>query len=102
MTVPISVSDLAPGLRADLSPDTVDLIITGPEPVIQNLTIDDVIVFVSLDGYREGSYLVEPEFEVLLEQLNIDSINPDTIEVTISVDDGTISPTATPTNTPTP
>lgn len=102
MTVPISVANLAEGFKAELSPDTVDLIITGPEPVIQNLTIDDVIVFVSLDGYRVGSYLVEPEYEVLLDQLNIDSINPDTIEVIISVDDGTSAPTVTPTNTPSP
>lgn len=102
MTVPISVANLAEGFRAELSPDTVDLIITGPEPAVQNLTIEDVIVFVSLDGYREGSYLVEPEYQVLLDQLNIDSINPDTIEVVISVDDGTSSPTPTPTNTPTP
>ncbi len=102
LTVPISVLDLAPGFRADLSPDTVDVIITGPEPVIQNLTTEDVVVYVSLDGFGEGSFLVEPEFEVLLEQLNIDSINPDTIEVIISVDDGTVSPTPTPTNTPSP
>lgn len=99
LTVPISIVDLATGLRAELSPDTVDVIITGPEPVIQNLIPDDVVVFVSLSDFGVGSYLVEPEYEVLLEQLIIDSINPDTIEVTISVDDGTS--TATPTPTPT-
>lgn len=102
LSVPISVVDLASGFRAELSPDTVDVIITGPEPVIQNLTPDDVVIFVSLEGYGVGSYLVEPEFEVLLDQLNIDSINPDTIEVTISVDDGTGTPTSTPTHTPSP
>lgn len=99
MTVPISIVDLAPGLMVELSPDTVDVIITGPEPVVKNLTPDDVVVYVSLSDFGVGSYLVEPEFEVLIEQLNIDSINPDTIEVVISVDDGT--GTATPT-TPAP
>jgi len=104
LTVPIRVVDLAVGLKAVLSPATVDVFLTGPEPVIQNLTPDDVVVFVSLTGLTEGSYLVRADFDVLLDQVRIESINPDTIEVIISVDDGTGSSssgaTPTPTNSP--
>ncbi|MGD2027293.1 MAG: CdaR family protein, partial [Anaerolineales bacterium] len=95
LTVPITVVDLGIGLEADLSPDTVEVILTGPEPVIQELTPEDVIVFVSLAGFDLGSYLVEPEFEVLLERVNLDSINPDTIEVVIRIDDGIPDPDET-------
>lgn len=102
LTVPINVVDLAAGYRAELSPDTVDVILTGPEPVIENLTPEDVVVFVSLSGFGLGSYLVEPEFDVLLDRVDIDSINPDTIEVTISIDTGTPEPDGSPTPTPDP
>ena len=108
LTVPITVVDLGIGLEAALSPDTVEVILTGPEPVIQELTPEDVIVFVSLTGFDLGSYLVEPEFEVFLERVNLDSINPDTIEVVIRIDDGipdpveTITPTPDPNATPIP
>ena len=88
-------------LRADLSPATVDVFLAGPEPVIQNLTSEDVVVFVSLAGFTEGSYLVEVDYDVLLDQVRIESINPDTIEVIIRIDDGTFVPTATPTPTST-
>jgi hypothetical protein len=82
----------------------VDVFLAGPEPVIQNLTPDDVVVFVTLAGLTEGSYLVEVDFDVLLDLVRIESINPDTIEVTISIDDGTseAGPTPSPTPTKTP
>jgi len=101
LTVPIQVVDVGAGLRADLSPATVDVFLAGPEPVIQNLTSEDVVVFVSLAGFTEGSYLVEVDYDVLLDLVRIESINPDTIEVIIRIDDGTFVPTATPTPTPT-
>ncbi len=101
LTVPIQVVDLGPGLRAELSPSTVDVFLAGPEPVIQNLTPEDVVVFVSLVGFTQGSYLVEIDADVLLERVRIESINPDTIEVIISIDDGTVEPTPTITPTPT-
>ena len=101
LTVPIQVVDVVAGLRADLSPATVDVFLAGPEPVIQNLTSEDVVVFVSLAGFTEGSYLVEVDYDVLLDQVRIESINPDTIEVIIRIDDGTFVPTATPTPTST-
>lgn len=100
LTVPIQVVDVGAGLKADLSPATVDVFLAGPEPVIQNLTSEDVVVFVSLAGLTEGSYLVELDFDVLLDQVRVESINPDTIEVTIRIDDGTGD--ANPTLTPTP
>jgi len=104
LTVPIRVVDLSPGLEAVFSPATVDVFLSGPEPVIQNLTPDDVVVFVSLAGLVPGSYLVEADSDVLLDQVRIESINPDTIEVIISIDDGIPepTPTVTPTMTPTP
>ena len=104
LTVPIQVVDLSAGLKAVFSPATVDVFLSGPEPVIQNLTPDDVVVFVSLAGLAPGSYLVEADSGVLLDRVRIDSINPDTIEVIITIDDGSPdpTPTVTPSVTPTP
>ena len=97
LNVPIQVGELGTGLRASLSPNTVDVFLTGPLPVVEGLTPDDVIIFVSLSDLGPGTYLVEPQFDVLLENVVLESINPDTIEVIITERDGTEDPTSTPT-----
>jgi YbbR domain-containing protein len=104
-SVPISIRDLASGLKAELSPASVEVFLTGPEPVVNTLLTTDVIVFVNLAGYEPGTYFGELNWDVLLEQVEVLSINPDRIEVIITEIDGqdlTLTQTLTPTVTPTP
>jgi len=104
LNVPIAVSEIGTGLTADLSPATVDVILTGPLRVVESLTPEDVIVFISLSGLDIGSYLVEPQFDVLVELVTVESINPDTIEVIIteSINGEELDATFTPTPTTSP
>lgn len=98
MNVPIQIVGLGVGLHADLSPDSVDIFLTGPLRVVEELAPEDVIVFVTLTDLGEGSYLVEPEVDVLQENVVWESVNPDSIEVVITLaPEGTPSPQPTPT-----
>ena len=104
ISVPISIRDLAPGFSAELSPDNVEVFLTGPEPIMNTLTAEDLVVFVSLDGLEAGTFFVELAWDVLLEQVDVVSINPDTIEVIINVveEGDQLAPTVTPTPAVTP
>jgi YbbR domain-containing protein len=103
LTLPIQILELGPGLSASLSPDTVEVFLTGPLTVLDALTPDDVIVSISLAGLDAGTHLAINHAEVLADGVVIESINPDTIEVVIaeSITDDT-SAESTPTPSPTP
>ena len=108
ISVPVNVLELGTGLFATLSPTNVDVFLTGPAQVMENLTSEDIVIYISLSGLEPGSYLINPGFDVLVEGVEITSINPDTIEVVISdsEDTGSVGSDveATPTSTiePTP
>ncbi len=104
ISVPISIRDLAEGFAAELSPDIAEVFLTGPEPIMNTLELDDVNVFVTLEGLEAGTVFVELEWEVLLAEVEVLSINPDTIEVIIDVivENDLSGPSPTPTSMLTP
>jgi YbbR domain-containing protein len=105
--IPVEVVGLAEGLRAAVSPQSLAVILSGPLPVLEQLTAQDVRVFVDMTGEDVGSYQIVPEVEFLNEELQVDSILPGTVEVTITLAPRieprqTVTPTGTPVVTPTP
>jgi len=92
---PINVIGLAEGLAAQILPQTVDVIISGPLPVLDALTPQDVIVTVDLTELGLGTYQLTPNVDILVENVSVESILPGTIEVVLS-------PPGTPTITPFP
>ena len=102
LSVPIDVLELGPGLSAELSLDTVDVFLTGPAQVMETLTEEDIVIYISLSGLEPGTYLIEPGYDVLIENVKITSINPDTIEVVITEGEqaGVAEQTPTPTTAP--
>ena len=102
LSVPISIRNLAEGFIAELSPTTVEVFLTGPEPIINTLEAEDLTVFVSLEGFEVGTVFVELEWEMLVSEIEVLSINPDAIEVIIDIAGEGDLPSATPTLTPTP
>lgn len=88
LSVPIDVTGLGPGLEAVVSPESVDVFLSGPLPILDSLTPDDIIVFVDLTGLEPGSHLVGPQVELLSDRVVQEGINPDTIEVTITESGG--------------
>lgn len=88
---------LAPGLGATASPDSVDVLILGPLPLLDNLSLQDVRVVVDVQGLAPGSYQLTPQVLFLSDQLRAENVLPSQIEVTI----GQVTPTPTvPTPTP--
>jgi YbbR domain-containing protein len=95
--IEVEVVGLEEGLRAAVSPPTVAVILSGPLPVLEQLTAQDVRVFVDLSGEDVGTYQIVPEIEFRNEDLQVDSILPGSVEVTI-----TLAPRIEPRLTPTP
>ena len=81
---PVEVVGLAAGLTASVSPATVDVILSGPVPVLDALQTTDVHVQVKVDGLAAGTYQLTPAVKTLDSHVTIDSILPGTVEVTIS------------------
>jgi len=91
----VQILNLPSGLTAQVSPAVVDVIVSGPLPLLDTLTRQDVRVTVNLEGLGEGSHQLTPKVEILISDVDVESILPGTIEV-ILVKAGTPSPTATP------
>ena len=91
----INVNGLSEGLSAQVLPQTVDVIISGPVPVLDTLTSKDITVFVDCKGLGVGDYQLEPKVDPASDNILVESILPSTVEVVISV-----PPTATPTAFP--
>lgn len=87
----VEVIGLTQGMLAQVSPATVDVILSGPLPVLDTLTRQDVRVSVDLTGLNSGSYQLTPKVEILASNVTVESILPGTVGVVIGP-----SPTATP------
>ncbi len=91
----VEVVNLGEGLTAQVSPITADVIVSGPLPLLDTLTRQDVRVTVDLDGLAAGTYQIAAKVDVLIADVVVESILPNTMEVVIA-------PAGTPVATPTP
>jgi len=97
VSFPVEVIGLTPGLTAAVAPMTVDVILSGPVPILDDLVPGDVRVVIDLTGYEIGVYQLTPVVEILPEQVQRISMLPATVEVTITeLPVVTVTPTATP------
>ena len=95
ISLPVEIIGLAPGLTASVTPAIVDIILSGPVPILNTLGPTDVRVVVDLSGYDVGTYQFIPDVNILPEQVQKLSMLPATVEITI-----TIAPTPAQTGTP--
>jgi YbbR domain-containing protein len=93
LTLPLRINliGLPDGFDAQISPEIVDVIISGPVPVLDALTAQDIKVTVDVTGLDLGIHQLEPKVEVFVENVLEGSILPSTVEVVLSV-----RPTPTP------
>lgn len=80
---PVEIIGLASGQRASLSPQTVDVILSGPLPVLESLLISDIHVWVDLTGLTVGTYQLTPRVSITQQNVIVESILPGTVEVII-------------------
>lgn len=97
MSIPVIPVGLLPIQAALISPESVDVILSGPVPILDAMTPEDVRVVVDVSDLELGIYQIEPQVEVLSERVIVESVVPSTVEIEII-----IAPTPTPTSTPAP
>lgn len=101
--IPVEVIGLAANLQAQISPGQVDVILTGPLPVLDKLTPGDVKFVVDLTNLIIGTHQAAPQAQILIPNIRVQTINPGTIEVIISpAGRVTVTPSPSPTPTATP
>lgn len=93
----IEVEGLPNGWFAQVAPESVDVILSGPLPLLEILSPQEVRVLLKVTDLEEGTYQLTPEVDILVSDIVVESILPGTVEVVISS-----SPIPTPVPTPTP
>jgi YbbR domain-containing protein len=103
INLPIEAIGLPPEMQAIFSPETVEVLLAGPLPILNNLKPAEIRVSVDLSGMEPGVYQVEPVVDLLPNQVDATYITPGTVQVTIlpSPTPTPTGPTATP-GTPSP
>src|SRR5450756_2878793 len=92
----VEVNGLPAGMSAAISPETVDVILSGPLPALDTLRTENLRVYVDLSAVvKIGTYQRTPQVEILVSDLIVESILPESVEVTVM-----IAPTSTITPTP--
>lgn len=93
----IEIVGLDSELNVQVSPTSVDIILSGPLPLLETLTRQSIRVTVDLTGLSAGTYQLSPIVEVLVANVVVESILPNTIEVVLTpLESGTPVPTPTP------
>jgi len=82
--VPIEILGLSPELTAVLSPDQVDVILTGPLPLLDKINSTDVRVMIDLSDLVSGSFQIQPSVEISEKNILVQSILPASIEVLLT------------------
>jgi len=99
MQVGVTAQGVNQVLSAEISPETVEVILSGPLPVLQQLNKDDITVIVDLFGLPPGEHRLPLEI-VSPDEVEVASLIPDTVEVTLTSVVGRATPT--PALTPSP
>jgi YbbR domain-containing protein len=92
---PININGLSGGLAAQVFPQTVDVIISGPVPVLEAISSQDITVSVDVNELEIGVYQLTPSVDTSVENVSVESILPGTVEVVIALPN-TPTPTAFP------
>jgi len=103
ITIPIDVIGLSSDLKAELSPSQVDVLLSGPLPVLKTIKSSNLRVVVDLTDLTPGEYQLPPVVDLLPESVKVASILPTNISVVIlAVENAAGTPTLNPTVSPSP
>jgi YbbR domain-containing protein len=97
LALPVETAGLPPELEALISPASVDVILSGPLPVLEALTPASFRILVDLTGLTNGTYQLTPIVDLFPDKVEIQALLPETVEVLIQP----VTPTATPAPTAT-
>ncbi len=75
---------LRAGYEAKVEPEQVRVVLFGPLPLLDSLAENDVRVILDLFGLEPGTYSIEPEVDIPEREIEIRSVQPSAVTVTIS------------------
>jgi len=107
-----ALNGLDEGLSASVALEAVEVILSGPLPLLDSMVSDDIFVLLDLSGLLPGSHVVRPQV-IVPDGIQVQGMLPETVEVVVVAtdtpkvilatttpenrsDQGTISPTPTP------
>jgi YbbR domain-containing protein len=109
ISLPVEIIGLSPENQATVSPESVELLLLGPLPILNNLNPASLRVSVNVSGLEPGVYQLEPVVDLLPSQVQVAAVLPEQVEVIVSpaptptvTPRGTLRPTGSPTPSPTP
>ena len=82
--VPIQIEGLGEDLQFEISPENVDIFLSGPLPLLDELDLTKILVLIDLTDRGPGTYQLAPEVMLENNQIIVDVILPSSVEVTIS------------------
>jgi YbbR domain-containing protein len=100
--LPVQIRGLDEGLEAIISPQLVDVFLSGPLSLLEQLSPGTLTVIINLTDRGLGTYQLAPEVILEQEEISVDAILPNTLEVTVVEQNGAPGAVPSPTPTPTP
>jgi len=97
LTVPVEAVGLSPELQTVISPAAVDVIVSGPLHILEQLSPSNFRVIVDLTDLPPGVYQRQVVVDLQPEQVRVQTTLPESVEVTIE-----LAPTPSPSNAPPP
>ncbi len=79
----VEIVGLPSAATAEISPEIVSVILSGPLSVLQALLEGDVRLIIDVSGLEPGAHLLEPIAEILPNDVHVLSVTPSTVEVII-------------------
>lgn len=80
----VEITGLPDDLEATTSPATVDVILSGPIPILDTLRPQDIRVTVDVNNLSVGTYQLIPAVQILTSNINVESVNPGAVEVVLT------------------
>ncbi|PJF41254.1 MAG: hypothetical protein D6737_10010 [Chloroflexi bacterium] len=96
-SVPVEVIGLGADSQAIPIPDVVTVLLTGPQPLLQELSLDDVQVILDVNGLADGNYELMPTVGIGEAELDVSAR---VLPAEVSVQIITVTPTAEPRRNP--
>ena len=93
MSQPLVQQGLGQGLLAESALRDVDVILSGPIPLLESLSSDDLFVILDLTGLVSGTHAVTPKI-VLPDGIKQEGVIPGTVEVVIGPRERVVAPDA--------
>jgi len=87
ISVMVEIIGLSANTIAEISPESVNLILSGPLAILESLAPGDVRLLVDVSDLEAGAHLLGPNIEILPEDVQVLSITPSSVEIVITINE---------------